>query len=397
MNFCDVIVVGAGASGLSAAISAAKLGAEVVVLEGDIKPARRVLRTGNGRCNLTNSMISPGKDWKSAYNSPEFVTPILTEFNCDEIRRAFSRIGLLTFEDSEGRVYPITNRARSVVDVMLNECDELGVKIICETEIVEISRLDDGRWAVRADDGRLFGSRSIVLATASPAKLASKLGIPTTEYYPVLGPLRTDTEIVKPMTGVRMRSRVTLEKNDREKISMSGEVLFRKYGVSGIVIFDISRFAEIGDTIVLDLLPFISEEDLVSILKDRVSSFPNSEARYVFDGILVREVADSIMNSCGASSEDLARDLPVQKIAHKLKSLELKVTGGPTPEEAQVCRGGIGLEYVDPETLEVKDQPGLFVCGETLDVDAACGGYNLHWAWSSGIVAGRSAANKLGK
>ncbi|MGI6221354.1 MAG: FAD-dependent oxidoreductase [Coriobacteriales bacterium] len=435
----NVVVIGAGASGLAAAIAAARAGAHVTVLEGDVKPGRKLLRTGNGRCNLTNARIDVaagddeghrhrhgGNDDEryrhfedaaplSMYNDPSFVRPTLERLGCREIVDFFSSIGLLCYEDQEGRMYPVTNRARSVLDVLVGECARLGASIECGKHVREIREGDAGFGAL-LDDGSVVHADAIVLATGAEAAPVASLSLPLVPQAPVLGALRTAPDIVRRMEGVRMRCGVRVEGRD---LAAEGEVLFRPFGVSGIVVFDLSRFIGEGDVLSLDLLPFMERDALMEELerrklrdyaplasgasldskrsakraKKRASELDGMVLR-LFDGLVVREVADAVLAYCGLDTGIRPADLPVDRVADALKDLRLTVTGGPEAAEAQAMRGGIATDAVDAESLAIDGHPGLYACGETLDVDAACGGFNLHWAWASGLTAGASAANR---
>ena len=415
----EVVIIGAGASGLAAAVAAARAGARVTVLEGDVKPGRKLLRTGNGRCNLTNAQIevAPGcSDDEvplSLYNDPAFVRPTLERLGRHEIIAFFKSLGLICYEDQEGRMYPVTNRARSVLDVLVGECARLGVEIRCESPVREVREGSAG-FGVLLDDGSVVHADSVIIATGAETAPVSSLGLPVVPGGPVLGALRTDPTIVKRMDGVRMRCTVALAERD---IEMSGEVLFRKDGVSGIVIFDLSRIAREGDVLSFDLLPFMDRDELVAELelrKSRGYTPLSSDAALdskraakrakqrgrdldgtilrLFDGLVVREVADAVLAYCGLGTDISPEDLPAELVADALKNLRLVVEGGPKAGEAQVMRGGIATEAIDAVSFAVDGHPGVFACGEALDIDAACGGFNLHWAWASGLTAGERAA-----
>ena len=392
----EVVIIGAGASGLAAAIAAARRGAVVTVVEADVKPARKVLRTGNGRCNLSNTAIrtnNPGS-WMPRYNDPAFVRPALEELDCAAIREAFQSLGLFTYEDAEGRVYPVTNRARSVVDVLLKECSQLGTRIVLETSIARIVADGDGRPAAVAGDGTIFRGDALVIACGCDADLPRGSGIPATEPQYVLGPVPTDPEWVRRMDGVRMRAALIVEaRSGKTLFREKGEVLFRKKGVSGIVVFDASRFASPGDVLALDLLPWIDAGELTAEIERRLIGVdPLADADALFDGLLVREVAETLVSRASGRSHPQARDVVPSEVARLAKRYELVVAGTPPADGSQVSRGGIPTTCVDPLTFVIDGLHGVHACGESLDVDGACGGFNLHWAWASGILAGRAAS-----
>ena len=421
MSLHDVVIVGAGASGTMAAIAAAAEDADVVLLEADAKPRRKLLATGNGRCNLSNSVIEPGwiEDGLAAlaggndgdffaagreqrlplpshlaYRNLKFASDVLMEMGCSETREVFGAMGLETFEDMEGRIYPITNKARSVSDVLGNQCRALAVQTVLDAEVIEIEP-HDGKWACRIGDGRLVHSRSVVVATGGMLSLVSRLGLDALPFVPVLGPLRTENSLSKKMSGVRCRCNASLVRQGDAVMRLSGEVLFRKYGLSGIVVFDISRFARRGDVVAVDIMPGMSHEELAGNIERRVSRGARTETctcRSALDGLLQPEVADALLSVLEVDPSSRAGKLDPEKLASLIKNLEFEVTEGVCADGAQCARGGIGVESVDPHAMQVRSLPGLFACGEAIDVDAACGGFNLQWAWSSGFAAGKFAS-----
>ena len=400
----QVAVIGAGASGLVAAIECARNGAETTLYEAGHRLGTKILKTGNGRCNLSNSAIEPGWDFKG-YNNPAFVQEALGELGCAAIRGFFESIGLLTFEDSEGRIYPVTNSAASVVEALAWECRRLRVyiKTDCKVHGVRAANDDDrerlgaqGDWVVTVDDGSEAVFDKVIVATGNSFKVPARLALPIDSKSFVLGPLATSGNATEAMDGVRIRARVTLRSGGKVAFSDTGEVLFRKYGVSGIVIFDCSRYANYGDEISLDLVPFLSEEELAADLETRNERYrmlrQTSKALLAaLSGLIHGQAIPAILDYCGVDVDDPPRELPVDDLAFALKNFELTIADLPGADNAQVTRGGVSTEAVDGKTLESLGRPGIYVCGEALDVDGACGGFNLHWAWGSGLVAARSA------
>ncbi len=401
-----------------AAVAAAREGAGVLVLEGDVKPRRKLLATGNGRCNLSNAIIE--NDWieaaqdaaldavsaactsthdfhlpsNLAYRNLDFARNALSAMGCKQTRAVFADMGLETFEDMEGRVYPITNKARSVADVLANECEALGVQTELDAEVIEVQP-HDGVWTCRIGDGRLFHSKCVVVATGGVLGMLDRLGLSIQLRHPVLGPLATQNKLARKLSGVRSRCVTTLKRGGSTLLQMQGEVLFRKYGLSGIVIFDISRFAQQGDVIVLDIIPIMSINALAQNLERRVMKATGTESgtcRKALDGLLQPEIADALLAEMGTSPDASTSKLDVAQLAWMLKHLEFEVTDGVLDDGAQCARGGIDVSEVDASTMAVRSQSGLFACGEAIDVDAACGGFNLQWAWSSGFAAGNAAA-----
>ena len=257
MRQSSVMIIGGGAAGLSAAIASARLGVAVTLLEADARVGRKILASGNGRCNLTNLSILP-----QAYNQPEFVGSILGDYPCEEIRSFFGELGLLTRSDDEGRVYPLTNTAGSVLDVLRLECEHLGVDVRCGFEVVRVSEEPESvDFVALSGDGETVRAHAVVVTTGGGSLLAD-LGHPTVPTVPVLGPVKTDAEPIRGLSGVRVRCAATLlvgvDANHTGGTAVAterGELLFRDYGVSGIMIFDLSRYIEEGCVISIDLFP----------------------------------------------------------------------------------------------------------------------------------------------
>lgn len=383
-----IIVIGGGAAGLTAAIAAARAGARVTVLEAGARVGRKILASGNGRCNLDNTFVAP-----EAYNHPEFVGPVLSAHSCDDIRVFFSELGLLTYADDEGRIYPVTNAANSVLDVLRLECARLGVGERCEFEAARIDARDGGFEVVSAGGERVTAD-SVVVSTGGGGRLLGSLGHTQVPLAPVLGPIKTDPTYVRRLSGIRIRCAASLlDASGATLAAERGELLFRDYGVSGIMTFDLSRFLKGARDLSIDLFPDTPADELEALLAARIETLGWRSAETFFDGMLHHTVAQVVLVAAGLDPRSPSAELPAQRLAALLKDFRLAVTGGPDAKAAQVTRGGARVDEFDPATLESRLVPGLFAAGEVLDIDGRCGGYNLHWAWASGIVAGTRAAS----
>ena len=372
-----VLVIGGGAGGLAAAVAAAQAGAEVTILEKNSRVGKKLLRTGNGRCNLSNRNVSP-----EGYNHPEFVRPQLEKTGCADLLDFFSSLGLWTVSDSEGRVYPRSDTATSVLDVLRLAASESGVRELCSAEVTAIRLRRGGGFAVSTRDKGEYSSERVIISTGGGTALLSPLGYTCVPFEPVLCPLRTDTAPIRGLTGLRVKCRAGLLRNGGTVCSEEGEILFRDFGVSGILALDLSRYAKPGDTLTLDLMPEIKKEQLCSLLSGR--AIPGQNERELLTGIFHRRVGEALQRAAGGPD--------AQSLAGAIKDLRMTVLGPGDVSNAQVTRGGASVEQFDPLTLESSRTPGLFCVGEALDIDGRCGGYNLHWAFASGLAAGRSAA-----
>lgn len=386
-----VIVVGAGASGLVAAIAAAGSGARVCVLEASPKVGRSILASGNGRCNFANADLSPVH-----YNDPRFVSAVMGDDPLATILSFFDDLGLWSCADSEGRLFPRSRCASSVLDVLRSRADELGVEVSCATRVCGLERRG-GAWRVTVEKGRPVEADAVVWAAGggSAGVVCGALGLPYVDERPALCPLATKRGPIKGLDGVRAQCEVSLVSDGSIVARSSGEVLFRPYGVSGIVIFDLSRIAHPGDTLTLNFMPNVSPDNLTSMLEDRLERqqkrCSTAEGRLHFlDGALHPMLGRRCMeNACGDKGE---REIDPRAVAQEILEFTLKVKGTADEGHGQVTRGGLAARAFDARTLGCREAPGLYACGEALDVDGACGGYNLSWAWCSGLVAGRAAA-----
>lgn len=371
-----VFIIGGGAGGLTAAIAAARAGADVTIWEKANRVGKKILKTGNGRCNLSNHNVRP-----DAYNHPDFVTPVLEETDCGQLLEFFHRLGLWTVADSEGRIYPRSDTAASVLDVLRLGCAEAGAREVCSTEVSALRPEKDG-WRVELQNGVSHHADAVIVATGGGTNLLKGLNHPTVDFAPVLCPLRTDIAPIRGLTGLRVKCRARLLQGKKTVADERGEILFRDYGVSGILALDLSRYAEKGQILSLDLMPDMSEEALLGKLWSRMELGRSPEE--FLTGIFHRRVAEALVRLAGSTDpEDLTR---------VIKHLTLEVYGPGDTANAQVTRGGADVSAFDPHTLASLRHPGLYAIGEALDIDGRCGGYNLHWAFASGLAAGRSAA-----
>lgn len=392
----SVTVIGAGASGLAAAISAAQAGAHVTVLEAGTKIGRSILASGNGRCNFANADLAPVH-----YNNPVFAGRVMGDQPLSDILSFFDGLGLWSRADSEGRLFPRSRMAASVLDVLLAKLDDLGVTIRDDTRVVEVGPARQGgraSWRVSPDKGRAIETDAVVWAAGggSAEIPCDCLGIALVPERAALCPLATKRGAVKGLDGVRVQCEASLVDNGSIVARESGEVLFRPYGVSGIVIFNLSRIAKAGDTLTLNFMPGLSLDGLVAKLGDRLAAQESrcrtpEGRRHFLDGVLHPLLGKRCMELvCGNKCES---QVDLESLARTMLEFTLKVKGTADESHGQVTQGGMDVDAFDARTLECASSPGFFACGEALDIDGECGGYNLSWAWCSGIRAGAAAAS----
>ena len=389
-----VVIIGGGASGIMAAIQAARTGAAVTLLEHNEKPGKKILATGNGRCNLTNLVQEPSR-YRSS--QPDFPWKIITQYPLEDTLAFFSELGIYT-KDRNGWVYPYSDQAAGVAQVLELEARHQKVKIKTTEEVTDILR-EDGQYLVKTATWQ-YPCDSVIISCGSSAsnvegssttgyELAEKLGHMVVKPLPSLCGIRGKDNYYAKWAGSRMDGRITLEIDGETVGEEQGEILFTEYGISGIGVFQLSRYAVRGTdegkiaTYHLDLMPQLTKEELVKLLLDRQQAGSYKNPQELLIGLLPRKMIDVLVK----------KTYEPEKIAERLKDWQVPVKGAYALQQAQICSGGVDPRELT-EQLESRLHPGIYFTGEVIDVDGPCGGYNLQWAWSSGAVAGRAAAEE---
>ncbi len=403
----DIIVVGGGASGLMAAAAAASGGAEVAVLEQNDRTGRKILATGNGRCNYTNEYQDA-----SCYHSQNAAFPwgILQQFDAGRTVDFFQELGIYP-KSRNGYLYPNSDQASAILEVLMMECSRMHVEFYREQKCTEILPQKTG-FLVKTNAGKLR-ARRVILATGSKASaiagsdgsgyaLARSLGHPLTPIFPALVQLRCREDFYKCISGVRVRGQVSIFADNACIAKDQGEIQLTNYGISGIPVFQVSAAAAEAlyggkaVTAVLDFMPGMGWEEFLHFLDVRIKARPEKTLEEFFIGLFPKKLCDLWIRLCrlerGQSVSTLSK-AQWNHIGRLIRQFETKVAETNPFKQAQVCRGGVDTRSVDPTTLESRLVKGLYFAGELLDVDGLCGGYNLQWAWSSGYVAGREAAH----
>lgn len=400
----EVLILGGGASGMAAAIRAAALGRRVTLLERQGRLGRKLLATGNGRCNLTNTGAGPANYHGTA---PDFVRPALAAWPPAAVLEFFSGLGLRWVEEYGGRVYPKSDHAGSVLDVLRLELERLGVETVVSAPVTALRRAGGG-FTAETGAGRYRADMAIVACGGCAGgklggvtdgyALLESLGHRRTALRPALTTLRCDSEYPKALKGVRAVARVSLRRGRRELAGETGDVLFTETGLSGTAVFGISRWASgEGLTAALDLFPEDSPETLLADLRTRRARFSQRPANELLVGAVQSRLGLMLCKAAGLSGGSPAgsvSDGALARLAAVMKDFAFPVRGLGGFEAAQVTAGGIDVRDFDPVTLQSRLVPGLYACGEVLDVDGDCGGYNLQWAWASGLTAGEGASNR---
>jgi predicted Rossmann fold flavoprotein len=403
----DVAIVGAGAAGLAAAIQAARRGAAVAVLERLPRPGKKLLATGGGRCNLLNENLSAPAFTSTA---PALVAAVLDRFGVKAIKTFFEGLGLRLVSDETGRVYPATNQAASVLKVLELETTRLGVRVETGFEVAAVRAAGTG-FSVAAADGRGLAARSVVLAgggrsypalgsNGSCYALAAAFGHRIVTPVPSAVPLVVKDRMCHFLQGQRLRAQIASRIGGRPGPSAEGELLFTQYGLSGTAVLDVSesvsialnRLGEKDAAVIVDLVPFMSEKELAGELLKRLDR--GLAADDLGAGLLPEKFGLSLpqlLAESGYAEGRGDRHEASRRLAATLKAKEFRVQGTRGWNEAEFTSGGVDAREVDPGTLGSKLRPGLYFAGEVLDVQGGRGGFNLAWAWASGLLAGLSA------
>lgn len=388
----SLIVVGGGAAGLMAAIQGAEAGASVTLLEHNEKTGRKICVTGNGRCNLTNLCVN-----KDSYrgNHPEFAAEILDQFPVQKTLAFFESIGILTTE-KKGWLYPRSAQAKCVPALLERKARSLKVKIKTNEHVKAVFRKED-LWQVQTESWT-YSCGAVILANGSMAssvdgsdgsgyKIAESLGHRIIKPLPALLGLKCRDRGFAAWSGIRTEGEVSLMIDDLLFKKERGEIQLTEYGVSGIPVFQLSRYAlraleeKKQVSLSLNFFPEYTREELCLLMNRRKELCPWEKEAELWEGLLPDKLVKVLMKQkdpLGAAVD-----------------FELEVTGSTGLSQAQVCSGGIDTTEVDPHTMESRLHKGLYFAGELLDIDGACGGYNLQWAWSSGAVAGIHGAKEI--
>ena len=408
----DLAVLGGGASGMMAALSAlreARAPLRVTVLEKQDRVGRKLAATGNGRCNLTNAHAGPQNYHTSG--DIAFLDEAMNAFPPEEVMDIFHELGLIPVERDEGRVYPLSDQAASVVDVLRFSLAECGAQIRCGCLARTVARTAEG-FRIACGEDELIARRVVLAAGGEAAprlggcadgyRIARALGHTVLPRFPALTALKTETEPLRALKGCKFQGEIALRIDGREIRRERGEILFTDYGLSGIAAMQLSAWAARAEGRRVEAeLRFLPEtpDALTEELKARQNALCSRPLEDFLTGMLNKRIAQTLLKQCTdeplASPAAALKSEELRALAGRLHAWRLRVTGVQGFDQAQVTSGGVSTREVDPRTMQSRRCPGLYLCGEVLDVDGDCGGYNLQWAWASGLLAGASAARSL--
>lgn len=407
MKTLKIAIIGGGASGLMAAIIAAKNGAKVDIWERNERIGKKILSTGNGKCNFSNKDLSI-QHYHS--NDKKVLTAVLNQFGFQDTEMFFHELGMM-IRSKDTLLYPFSEQASTVLDVLRYEIADLGIQVLCEKLVSDIQILKDGRFKVISSSYTDVYDKVILTCGGKAApksgsdgtgyKLASKLGHKTTKLCPGLTGLKVSDKEFKMIAGVRSQVKLSLFINGEFMAEEKGELQLTDYGVSGIAVFQLSRIAGMSlnsqndVSLYVDLCPELELEALKLLLQKKKVQFENRSLDAYLSGFLNKKLGMYFAKKLGLSLQALMKDIKneqLYQLANLCKNWKLSIIDINSYEQAQVTAGGLCFSQID-EDLQSKLHKGLYFAGEILDVDGNCGGYNLQWAWSSGYVAGYSASN----
>lgn len=405
----DIIVIGAGASGLAAAICAARGGAEVLILEKMNKPGKKILATGNGRCNFTNAKMAPSY---FRGHDDQLIKAVLEHYDTQKILKFFEELGIYPKLKEGGYYYPNSMQASAILQVLLDEAERLGVKILLEQKVRSIEKTKKGFKVVT--EASRHEAAKVILSTGGKAyqklgsdgsgyTLAKALGHHIRAVQPALTGLKCKGRFYKAIAGVRVQAGVTLVSGEDKVLACDeGELQLTAYGISGIPVFQVSRYGayalSAGEkvTAVLDFMPSMTEQELEQFLINRKNRQVERCDHFLI-GLLPEKLIHLLLQAAAIDDDDTTdhvSDEKIHRLTMRIKSFRTEVLEPNTFDEAQVCAGGVATEEIDAYTMMSKKVPGIYMTGELLDVDGICGGYNLHFAWATGMIAGTSAISK---
>jgi predicted Rossmann fold flavoprotein len=403
-----IAIIGAGASGMIAAISAARAGADVTIFERNDRVGKKLLTTGNGQCNLTNLNC----DYSHFHGvNPRFVDEVFNSFTINDTVVFFNSLGALTVAENDGKIYPRTYQASTILDLLRFELESCGITVKTQTPITSVKK-NKSNFTLYSENTH-FTSDAVIVAcgskaaphlggTSSGIDILKSMGHSSTTTFPVLVPLKTDFPHNRHCKGTKVLADISLFINNKKITSEYGEVLFTEYGLSGPPVIQLSIYANTAlqqnksVTCTIDLFPDKTYDDLIEHLHKRFTGKANFPVETSLIGFINKRLISSVLTE--SSITDLKKisneinAIETRRIAETVKKWTFTITGSLSWKEAHVCAGGIRTSEFNNTTMESRLIKGLYATGEVLDITGDCGGYNLQWAWSSGVVAARSAA-----
>lgn len=414
MIYHDLIVVGGGASGVMAAIVAKDFGLDVAIVEGNDRICKKVLATGNGRCNISNNKISPPFDTFHSEND-KFYLDTLNRFTIEDTKSLFLSLGLPFTKLENGKMYPQSLQASSVIDIFRISIEERKIPIYLNCKVNNISKNKNFTISTNNEDFKNFSCNKLILSCGgkvapktgsdgSGYKLSKSFGHTIIEPLPGIVQLKLDYPYLKSLAGIKFDGSVSIFIDDKLVRSECGEVLFTDYGISGPPIMQLSYYASKALSknskvkLVVDMFPTKTKEEIDDFFSTHLSIFGYREISSALIGLMNKKLIPTLLKDSGI--KDIHSPCSnidwkyINKFINKLKNWEFTCIDTNGFSNAQVTVGGINTKEINPTTLESRLVNNLYFCGEIMDVHGDCGGFNLQWAWSSGYTAAKAAANK---
>lgn len=403
-----IAIIGAGAAGTIAAITAKRLNKDLKIDIFDINKGigKKILASGNGRCNISNSNIT-SKNYIG--ENPQFVNDALKQFTFKDFEKFCKSIGLLLDIKETCKVYPLSNEAKSVVNLLESTLLNLGVNLILETKVTDIEKVDDS-FIIHSNEKTYTNYDKVLIssglgaapqlnATELGMDFASKFGHSSNLTYPSLVGLHTNYDQHTRIQGVKKEAQVSLYIDGSKEAEITGDILFTKYGVSGFSILDISQYAVYPLSlyqdvqIAINLFPNINRNELLGMVENLFKSLPNEKAKMLLTGLISNKLAPVILENAKVDKEAKASEVnakQIRSIINNLINWRFKVIDTQGFKHAEASGGGVRVDEVDSKTYESKKCKGLYLAGEVLDIVGNRGGFNLHFAWASGYLVGKS-------
>lgn len=395
----DIIIIGAGASGIVTAINAKNENNRVILLEKNDRIGKKLLATGNGRCNYTNMNLS-----EKNYSSPDFVKRTLGDFSNEDLINYFRILGLESTLDGN-RVYPISLKANSVLNILIYWLEKKGIEVKTKSQVKEIKKTKKGYEVITNEETlsadvvvAAFGGKAMPASGSDGVsfEILKKMGIRVTDLKPALTQLKLESKYLKHLSGTKVIGRARLLRREKVIDEREGEILFTNYGISGPPILDMSVNTKEGDIIEVPLINNL-KKDSIDMVYNRYYMFPDFSLEEFLMGLVDKKFIHYIVDSLDMDKNTAMNMISMgdfEKIIGLLLKSRFKVTGNTGFKNAQVTRGGVSLDEVSPENYEAKKYKDLYIIGEALDIDGDCGGYNLHFAFGCGYRLGKILREK---
>jgi predicted Rossmann fold flavoprotein len=404
--YTEAVVIGGGAAGFTAAITAKRNGLDIIIMERKDRVLKKVLATGNGRCNYTNI----NADISNYYGeNKEFAKDALEQFTPEDSINFFEKLGIVHKIEGSGKVYPYSGQASSVVDALRFEAARLEIPIYANFDVTKIE-YKNSLFKIFSNDGnRIITCKKLILAAGgcsypelgsngSGYKLAEMMGHKSTELKPALVQLKTEKEPVKGLQGIKVNAKLTAYYKEKELDSSEGELLFTDYGISGPVVFNLSYLSALYEKPLFraDLMPEYDIKNIENMLFVRRENLNHMRMEDFLTGMLNKKLGQLLLKRSGIEKLSLPvaelSDERISQIAFLIKNYDIRIIETTGFRNAQVTAGGVRTDGINSKTMESEKVKNLYFAGEILDIFGDCGGYNLQWAWTSGYLAGKSAS-----